>query len=489
MTTRFQTKSIPKSSPEKENMYSRPYYVSPRIVRAEQEKLRKERKEKQELLKKERQKLAEAEKKKKEEMLKKVKESSPRKSCDKCTSLLSSSSSSSKVKPVSVGDDSVKEGEASKKRTKPSSTPPSSLSNTKKESPTSTLSPSPIKVPEIQKLEFDSLKLSDGIAKIIPPEGWWDYAGIGKDLTGRGRPWQVGTKLGDMIIPSPIKQCLYGISGVYEFTMMELPQITVAEFRKQADEYRKRQLGKEVDDAEDHYDDEKMDMLARKFWKRLGPTMESSKYGADMEGSLFEGNDACGWNVDKLDTCLKLLVADVSQKDIDTMKTDGVTEEDFRMPGVTTSYLYFGMWASVFCAHTEDMNLCSINYLHAGAPKYWYAISTEDRGRFESLMASMFSHQNSSCKEFLRHKRSLISPSILTKAGIEYTTQVQRAGEIMITYPGSYHFGFNTGFNVAESTNFAGKYTTLFEPLWYDFCLMVIIFSVADILHSNLPST
>jgi len=113
------------------------------------------------------------------------------------------------------------------------------------------------------------------------------------------------------------------------------------------------------------------------------------------------------------------------------------------------------MWASVFCAHTEDMNLLSINYLHAGAPKYWYAISPKDRGRFESLMASLFSHQSSACKEFLRHKRSLVSPSILTKAGIEYTTQVQRPGDIIITYPGSYHFGFNTGFNIAESTNFA----------------------------------
>lgn len=108
------------------------------------------------------------------------------------------------------------------------------------------------------------------------------------------------------------------------------------------------------------------------------------------------------------------------------------------------------------------MNLLSINYLHAGAPKYWYAIAEEDSGRFESLMKSMFSHQANECPEFLRHKRSLISPHLLTKAGISYTTQVQRAGDIMITFPGSYHFGFNTGFNVAESTNFA-------VPEWIDY--------------------
>ena len=29
-------------------------------------------------------------------------------------------------------------------------------------------------------------KLNDGLAKITPPEGWWDYKGIECDLTGRG---------------------------------------------------------------------------------------------------------------------------------------------------------------------------------------------------------------------------------------------------------------------------------------------------------------
>jgi len=101
------------------------------------------------------------------------------------------------------------------------------------------------------------------------------------------------------------------------------------------------------------------------------------------------------------------------------------------------------------------MNLLSINYLHAGAPKYWYSISPSDEARFESLACSFFPDASHQCRDFLRHKRYLVSPHELRKAGIKYSTQIQRPGDAVITFPGSYHFGFNTGFNVAESTNFA----------------------------------
>mmetsp|Transcript_26153 Transcript_26153/g.61436 ORF Transcript_26153/g.61436 Transcript_26153/m.61436 type:complete len:609 (-) Transcript_26153:1242-3068(-) len=275
-----------------------------------------------------------------------------------------------------------------------------------------------------------------GLAKITLPEGFSNLEGIAKDSTGRGTEWQSGTRLGDMMLPSPMTQVVRGIGGIYELTFLDNDPITVSEFREKADKYMESQLGKNKDES--------IEVLERKFWKRLGPTMQSSLYGADMDGSLFDDKDDCTWNLSKLQSCLQLLLID-QQGD-----SAGV------IPGVTTPYLYFGMWASVFCAHTEDMNLLSINYLHAGAPKVWYAVAEgEDSRRFENLMESNYHHAKKNCPEYLRHKRSLVSPAILKKAGIPYTRTVQYPGDVIITFPGSYHSGFNAGFNVAEATNFA----------------------------------
>ncbi len=276
----------------------------------------------------------------------------------------------------------------------------------------------------------------NGMAKITLPVGFMESRGV--DPTGRGSQWESGTILGDMKLPSPIKQVLRGIGGIYEYTFLDLAPMSVAEYRQMADDYLKSQVGTNANEVS-------IDMLQRKFWKRLGPTMQPALYGADMEGTLFRENDyCCGWNISQLHSCLELLLSD--QPD----------DHHGGIPGVTTPYLYFGMWASVFCAHTEDMNLLSINYLHAGAPKVWYAVAAgEDAKRLEQFCEGHYHQAKSSCPEYMRHKRALISPAILKKTGIPFTTIVQYPGDAMITFPGSYHFGFNTGFNVAEATNFA----------------------------------
>lgn len=284
-------------------------------------------------------------------------------------------------------------------------------------------------------IHFAPIPYGQGIAKISLPKGFIESGGV--DPTGRGKDWEEGSPLGDMMLPSPIKQVLRGIGGVYEYTFLDLPPMSAAKYREKADAYLRSQVGPKTDIS--------IELLERKFWKRLGPTMEPALYGADMEGTLFnEAKDCSGWNISKLHSCLELLLCD--QPD----------DHEGGIPGVTTPYLYFGMWASVFCAHMEDMNLLSINYLHAGAPKVWYAVPSGDYAqRLEHLCEAHYHHAKSECSEFMRHKRVLLSPAILKKAGIPFTTTVQYPGDAIITFPGSYHFGFNTGFNVAEATNFA----------------------------------
>ncbi len=58
---------------------------------------------------------------------------------------------------------------------------------------------------------------------------------------------------------------------------------------------------------------------------------------------------------------------------------------------------------------------------------------------------------------FSRHKKVLISPSVLLKHGIPFNREIQRAGEFMVTFSRSYHAGFNRGFNCAEAVNFGTR--------------------------------
>lgn len=177
---------------------------------------------------------------------------------------------------------------------------------------------------------------------------------------------------------------------------------------------------------------ERCEELEQLYWKSLG--YAEPMYGADMLGSLFQQNTSC-WNVAQLPNILDLM------------------EE--KIPGVNDAYLYAGLWKASFSWHLEDQDLYSINYLHFGAPKQWYSIPQRDNAKFYNLMKDVFSEDYKNCLEFLRHKTFLASPQYLAKNGVECNHIVHNQGEFMITYPYGYHAGFNFGFNLAESVNFA----------------------------------
>ncbi|MGH0184232.1 UNVERIFIED_CONTAM: hypothetical protein FKN15_014130, partial [Acipenser sinensis] len=236
-----------------------------------------------------------------------------------------------------------------------------------------------------------------GLAKVIPPKEW--------------RPRQSYESIDEMVIPAPIMQVVTGQSGLFTQYNIQKKPVTVGEYRKLANS----------------------DKYVQPEPIPLSPEERASQPGPWGPHGIRE------WNISKLNTLLDMVEQEC-----------GIVIE-----GVNTPYLYFGMWKTTFAWHTEDMDLYSINYLHFGEPKSWYAVPPEHGKRLERLAKGFFPGSSQGCDAFLRHKMTLISPSILKKYGIPFDRITQEAGEFMITFPYGYHAGFNHGFNCAESTNFA----------------------------------
>ncbi|XP_073915826.1 lysine-specific demethylase 4D-like [Castor canadensis] len=256
-----------------------------------------------------------------------------------------------------------------------------------------------------------------GLAKVIPPKGW--------------RARQSYDNISDMLIATPLQQVVSGGAGV--FTQYHKKKaMTVGQYRHLANSEKHRTP------AHLNYED-----LERKYWKNR--LYDSPIYGADVNGSLFDESTR-EWNLGHLGTIQDLLEQEC-----------GVVIE-----GVNTPYLYFGMWKTTFAWHTEDMDLYSINYVHFGEPKTWYAVPPEHGQRLERLARELFPGSAQICEAFLRHKVALISPTVLRENGVPFSRATQEAGEFVVTFPYGYHAGFNHGFNCAEAINFA-------TPRWIDY--------------------
>jgi hypothetical protein len=120
--------------------------------------------------------------------------------------------------------------------------------------------------------------------------------------------------------------------------------------------------------APEDYTPEFCRKLERQYWRNLG-LGRPAWYGADTAGTLFTP-ETTAWNVGALPSMLARLLP----------STGGV------LPGVNAPYLYFGMWRATFAWHVEDMDLFSINYIHFGAPKFWYAMPQARANALEQTM-------------------------------------------------------------------------------------------------------
>lgn len=257
-----------------------------------------------------------------------------------------------------------------------------------------------------------------GICKIIPPEGWRPRISSYDDL--------------NIEIPCPIRQFVHGKQGVYQVVnVMEKP-MTLAQFKQASEEQFAKCFPKSKREGSDA---EKFDIeeLERRFWKNL--TFHAPLYGADMLGTLFEeeddakgseeeqeandGKDSGGEidivEIDEPPAKGKKKAAQRSPKrkrgstesaaSTEAKGLDETTKDQKKrnawnlghldtllsqrlgklLPGVTSPYLYFGMWKSLFACHTEDMDLYSINFLHFGKPKVWYGVPSAQKHRVDQV--------------------------------------------------------------------------------------------------------
>lgn len=115
------------------------------------------------------------------------------------------------------------------------------------------------------------------------------------------------------------------------------------------------------------------------------------------------------------------------------------------------------MWKATFSWHVEDMDLYGINFLHKGDPKTWYCVPPKYGYLLERAARELFPHVASWCSNFMRHKTCLIAPRLLVALGVPFQKMVQEERDMIIVFPYAYHAGFNHGFNIAESTNFASE--------------------------------
>lgn len=87
--------------------------------------------------------------------------------------------------------------------------------------------------------------------------------------------------------------------------------------------------------------------------------------------------------------------------------------------------MYFGMLWTFFCWHTEDNDLYSINYMHSGKPKTWYAVPDHAAEKFEAVLKENFPTHHQRMPDLQFRKCVMLAPHELQKAKVP----VYRAGK------------------------------------------------------------
>nr|GEX57869.1 putative lysine-specific demethylase JMJ16 [Tanacetum cinerariifolium] len=235
------------------------------------------------------------------------------------------------------------------------------------------------------------------------------------------------------------------------------PTFTLDEFKKYADDFKAQYFRKNEGDRDlgDQWEPS-VENIEGEFWRIVEKPTEEIEvlYGADVETCTFgSGFPSAQSQVTGSDE--KYVRSGWNLNSIPKLQGSLLTYESSDISGVLVPWLYIGMCFSSFCWHVEDHNLYSISYMHCGAPKMWYGVAGKDALKFEAAMRKKLPDLFAAQPDLLHKLVTQLSPTILNSEGVPVYRCIQNPGDFVLTFPRSYHSGFNCGFNCAEAVNVA----------------------------------
>ena len=184
------------------------------------------------------------------------------------------------------------------------------------------------------------------------------------------------------------------------------------------------------------------DNIGERIKVEYAADLSSQEYGSGFPQFSDNSYASNGWNLNNINQLKDSLLQICDNK---------------RISGINIPWVYLGMLFSSFAWHYEDNMMYSINYMHKGVGKMWYAIPSQDRAKFERIVKEKLAILFDEDPNMLLNITAMISPAYLAKNGVTVYKTEQRPGEFILTFPESYHSGWSTGHNVAEAVNLVTK--------------------------------
>lgn len=254
-------------------------------------------------------------------------------------------------------------------------------------------------------------------------------------------------------VPSGNWYCLECVNSDKDsFGFVPGKRFSLEAFRKMAERAKKKWFGAGVLSRA---------QIEKRFWEIVEGSLGEVEvmYGSDLDTSLYgsgfpRANDPLPASVEA-EVWNKYCTSPWNLNNLPKLPGSMLREVHDNIAGVMVPWLYVGMLFSSFCWHFEDHCFYSMNYLHWGEPKCWYSVPGGEARDFEKVMRKTLPDLFETQPDLLFQLVTMLNPSVLQENGVSVYGVLQEPGNFVITFPRSFHGGFNFGLNCAEAVNFA----------------------------------